>query len=316
MSAKILVVDDSPIDRRLLQGILERQGGYLVETVASGMEALAALPRFQPDLVLSDLLMPEVDGLELVSWMQSQYANIPVILITAHGSEELAVKALEHGAASYVSKSQLAERLPEAVAQVLAMVAGNRSYAQLVSSMTKAEFSFCLENKPESFPRLVELVRQIASSLGIVESVGQVRLGMVLEEAMLSAMYRGNLELNEEEWLASNMQRSEGLRLVEERLSNAKYASRRIHVDMRLTPEEARFIVRDEGVGFDVAGLEKGDRTPELESAGGRSWILMQTFLDEVFYNARGNELTLVKRAKPPAAPLAPANLAASVSPS
>src|SRR5262249_37083785 len=134
----------------------------------------------------------------LVTAVRIHYPRVPVVLITAHGSEELAVQALQQGAASYVPKSQLARNLLPAVEQVLELARDNRGYEALAQAMDYAEFRFRAENDIAATDRLVELVQQLAASIGTCDSGGQVRLGMALEEALRMAILRGNLELTAE----------------------------------------------------------------------------------------------------------------------
>ena len=109
----VLVVDDSAVDRRLAAGLLRNEGNWQVELAESAEQALARLAGSPVDLVLTDLRMPGMDGLALLKAIRLQYANLPVVLMTAEGSEDLAVEALRQGAASYVPKQQLAAMLVE-----------------------------------------------------------------------------------------------------------------------------------------------------------------------------------------------------------
>src|SRR5262245_29566653 len=120
--ATVLVVDDSAVDRTLAGKLLEKRPGLTeVERAtglsavfaANGREALAQMERATPDLVLTDLQMPEMDGLQLVEAIKARFPHVPVILMTAHGNEDTAVHALRHGAASYVPKPNLARDLLE-----------------------------------------------------------------------------------------------------------------------------------------------------------------------------------------------------------
>jgi anti-sigma regulatory factor (Ser/Thr protein kinase) len=86
---------------------------------------------------------------------------------------------------------------------------------------------------------------------------------------------------------------------VNQRRSQQPYCQRRIHVDLRVTDDEARFVVRDEGPGFDVASAPNSDDPQTLEQRGGQGLVLMRTFMDEVTFNSTGNEVTLVKRGRP-----------------
>ena len=107
--AKILVVDDSAVDRRFVGGLLKRQAEYSVEFAEDGSDALTKMRQQVPDVIVTDLQMPNRNGLELVSAVRMHHPGVPVILMTGHGSEGLAVEALHRGAASYVPKPQLAE---------------------------------------------------------------------------------------------------------------------------------------------------------------------------------------------------------------
>ena len=111
----VLVVDDSAVDRRLVGGLLEQRPQCTIEYAADGAEALALVERQVPDLIVTDLRMPKMDGLDLVRAIRTNHPIVPVILITAHGSETLAVEALKQGAAGYVPKTQIADKLLETV---------------------------------------------------------------------------------------------------------------------------------------------------------------------------------------------------------
>ena len=100
--------------------ILERQGGWDVAFAGNGVEALAAMERELPHIVLTDLQMPQMDGLALVEQIREKYPEVPVVLMTRSGSEEIAVQALRSGAASYVPKRNLAADLVPTLQQVLA----------------------------------------------------------------------------------------------------------------------------------------------------------------------------------------------------
>ena len=106
--ADILVVDDELSMRQFLQILLERNG-YRVETASSGEDALVSLEARDFDLVMTDLSMPGIDGMELVRRVRSgtavqHDAEVPIIMITAHGTTANAVQAMKEGANDYVSK--------------------------------------------------------------------------------------------------------------------------------------------------------------------------------------------------------------------
>ena len=142
--ATVLVVDDSPVDRRLVGGLLGKAPNIDVEYAADGEEALQAMEVNAPNLVVTDLIMPNMDGLELVAAAVQEYPLVPVILMTGKGSEEIAVKALKAGASSYVPKSVLSDLLLDTVENVLAMAYEEQTQTRLMDCMTGC--CFTLEN--------------------------------------------------------------------------------------------------------------------------------------------------------------------------
>ncbi|MEZ6058703.1 MAG: response regulator, partial [Planctomycetaceae bacterium] len=119
--AHILVVDDSAMDRRLVSALLKGRDEWTVSTVTNGVEAMEIVETALPDLVLTDMQMPEMNGLELVQAIKRKFPLTPVVLMTAQGSEALAVQALQLGADSYVPKQQMNDDLLETLERVLTL---------------------------------------------------------------------------------------------------------------------------------------------------------------------------------------------------
>jgi len=296
--ATILVVDDSAFDRELIQQVLTDDSSLTVELAENGSLALERLRAVPIDLVVSDLQMPEMDGLELVAMVRVHFPHVPVVLMTAHGSETLAMEALERGASSYVPKSQLNEKLPDTVHDVLARTRADRSYQQLIGCFDTTEFKLSLDNNVELIDPLVDLTQQIATGMGLCDETGGYQVGVALRESLLNALYRGNLEISREEMQEERERLLDGTAtsLVAKRCSESPYRDRRIHVDLRVERNEARFVIRDEGPGFDVANLPPAGDPNALEPTGGRGLVLMRALMDDVLFNEVGNEVTLVKK--------------------
>jgi DNA-binding response OmpR family regulator len=100
---RLLIVDDEEAVLDVLRDYFERQG-HRVETVTSGAAALAALDRTTPDLVLLDIRMPGIDGLEVLRKMRARASSVPIVMVTANEDLALARLTLKLGAFDYVSK--------------------------------------------------------------------------------------------------------------------------------------------------------------------------------------------------------------------
>jgi CheY-like chemotaxis protein/anti-sigma regulatory factor (Ser/Thr protein kinase) len=289
-------VDDSAVDRRLVGGLLSRFADWGVEYAAQGLEALEKMALGLPDLVLTDLVMPAMDGLELVSAVKSRYPQVPVILMTSRGSEEIAVQALQQGAASYVPKRLLAKRLAETIHRVLAIAGRHRCHAQLLGCMARMQCTFELANDHTLMEALVAYLQDGVVQMGLCDPAECTRIGIALEEALVNAMHHGNLEVSTE---LRGEDDERYYALVAARRQQSPYKDRRVFVEANLSRDEAVFVVRDEGPGFDLATLPDVDDPAGLERAGGRGVLLMRAFMDEVTFSEQGNAVMLVKRRKP-----------------
>ena len=301
----VLVVDDSALDRKLVGSLLEKRFGWEIQYAESGVEALARIKQQIPDLVITDISMPEMDGLELVCHIRQMYPEVPVILMTAFGTDMLALEALERGAASYVPKSQLASRLADTADSVLRIAEQNKERERLFRSLEEIEFEYLLDNEPELIQPLVSTVGQTLAGMEFTDFAGRLQMGIALKEALLNALFHGNLEISkaEIEAVSDHLLAENEVSLVDQRRSDPRFRDRRIRVRVRITKKEAMFIVRDDGPGFDVnAIVRRKDQSPELEQQRGLS--LIQAFMDEVRFNEKGNEITMIKRREtpPPAA--------------
>jgi CheY-like chemotaxis protein/anti-sigma regulatory factor (Ser/Thr protein kinase) len=288
----VLVVDDSVTDRHLAAGLLRKAPDFAVFEAVDGRDALAKLELHLPDLVVTDMMMPEMNGLELVEEVKEQYPLIPIILMTSQGSEEIAVEALQKGAASYVPKRLLASELIEIVDRVLTAADEVRGRARLMNRMSRYEYSFTLENQLDLVCAVSSFLREEAIRLRLVSKPECLRLGVAVEEALLNAYYHGNLEISSE-------LRERDHRLyhetAERRSREAPWSDRRIYVAVKITPTQAIYTVRDEGRGFDPSSLPDPTDPANLDRPCGRGLLLMRTFMDNVIYNDRGNEVTLFK---------------------
>jgi CheY-like chemotaxis protein len=294
----ILVVDDSAVDRRIVGGLLEQRPDFRVAYAEDGTDALRKMETNRPDIVVTDINMPAKNGLELVRAMRIHFACVPVILITGQGSEELAVQALEHGAASYVPKVILNATLINTIDDVLALARAKHSYERLIGSINRTEFDLTLENDPALFDPFIELFQQVVHGMGLCDDTDRFRVGMALKEALANALYRGNLEISFEQTRGNSeeLMAGEEIAVVRERLVRPEFADRRIHIHVRINTQEAVFVIRDDGRGFDTRNLPSKGDLGTLDADGGRGIVLMHAFMDEVKYSDSGNEVTLIKR--------------------
>jgi CheY-like chemotaxis protein/anti-sigma regulatory factor (Ser/Thr protein kinase) len=294
---RVLVVDDSAVDRLVVGRLLTRTTGWQVAYAEDGLVALDMIQQMEPTVALTDLQMPRLDGLAFVEQVRNKFPHIPVVLMTAHGSEEIAIAALRAGATSYVSKRSLKDDLVATLEQVMAISKTNKNHNSIISKLRKSISFYELDNDSSVVAPLVNLIREDLLAIGLCDATTATRVGIALEEALLNAIYHGNLEVSSKLKLVDDGGAFQNL--VTQRRSQDPYQNRRVQVTVQLRPSEAKFVISDSGPGFDVSQLPDPTDPENLLMPHGRGVLFMRTFMDEVRYNSRGNRVVLIKRRDP-----------------
>ncbi len=118
----VLIVEDSATTRAMIKAVIEDMGeDFTVLEANTGFEALRMLPQEQFDLIITDINMPDVNGLELINFVKSNpnYQHIPIIIVTTERSNADKERGLALGASAYVTKPFKAEELQEVIAKAL-----------------------------------------------------------------------------------------------------------------------------------------------------------------------------------------------------
>ncbi|MBA2078755.1 MAG: DNA-binding response regulator [Rhodanobacter sp. 68-29] len=169
---RILVVDNEAKMRRILELSL-RNMGHEVLQAGEGEEALRLLERESCDLVLTDLRMPRMDGIELLKALRARGDDVPVIMLTAYGTIETAVSAMKLGAADYIIRPFEMETIELAVTRVLEMQAVQRENRFLRDELSRGWGEFVgVSDSMQALYRLLEQVAPTRSSVFIVGETG------------------------------------------------------------------------------------------------------------------------------------------------
>ena len=118
MSKRILVVDDTLFMRVKMKGLLEKWGHQVIGEAANGLEAVEKYKELQPDLVLMDITMPEMDGIAALKEIRAFDAKANVIMVSALGQESFVMEAVRSGARNYLVKPVQDNKLQEVLARL------------------------------------------------------------------------------------------------------------------------------------------------------------------------------------------------------
>jgi CheY-like chemotaxis protein len=278
----VLVVDDEPALRSLLARTLDREG-FAVADAADAAEAAVRFRSFAPAVTVLDLVLPDRDGLSLLEELLRLDPGAAIVIITGRGDEESALRA---GAASFVRKPF---PLPDLVRKVRQLAAWRPGPAP-VPEKARGTRRLALGTAEA---RELSVVATLTSPLqGLLDEAGLLGVRVGIGEMIANAVEHGNLGISASE---KEQALAEGrfAELLAARLAVPGNAARRVWIEWRLGGGELAVTVRDEGGGFDWRALAAADPGATL---AGRGVLLARVHFDQVSWNERGNEVTLVKR--------------------
>ncbi|WP_374479952.1 sigma-54-dependent transcriptional regulator [Zoogloea sp.] len=180
----ILVADDEPHMRRVLE-IMLRQMGHTVFSAGDGLEALELARQHPLDLIITDMRMPHMDGITLLSRLREEGLAVPVIVITAHGTVESAVDAMKRGASDYLLRPFDLEALELAIERVLGSARMSRQNAFLREELNRGWEGFVGTSAP--MQAVYQQIRQVAPSKATVMITGETGTGKELAARAIHA---------------------------------------------------------------------------------------------------------------------------------
>ena len=286
---RVLIVDDQDALRGMLARMVERAGFEPVEA-KDGEEAIERFRALSPIVVVSDVMMPRMDGLALLEQIKKIDRGAAVILMTGLGNEEVLLQALRGGATNFFKKPF---NVSELIQEIRAVAEYRRESARSTFSTPFLEEETKQFRIPTGDERYLPLINQVTLQLPSIlpeEEILNLKIG--IEEMIVNAVEHGNLGISFAEKAAA-IEAGTLRELIVERL-RGEGAARVVTVASRLTRELFEITIGDEGEGFDWRALP-GVEAANLLTCNGRGIFLTKIYFDEVRYNERGNEVTLVK---------------------
>jgi DNA-binding response OmpR family regulator len=290
---RVLIADDQEALRELLSRLLTREGYEPIEA-ADGVQAVELFRTQAPLVVVSDIMMPRMDGLALLTELKRIDRSAVVILMTGQGNEEILLRALRGGATNFFRKPFNVRELMDEIRRVVDFRTEAARSTLFSPFLVSEKKTFVI---PRADSPYFPIVNQVTLQLPCIlpeEDILNLKIG--IEEMIVNAVEHGNLGITFEE---KNKAISEGTLadLLAQRGKESDAHGRQVFVTASLAPEAFEVVVRDEGSGFDWRKLPIV--APEnLMSFNGRGIFLTKIYFDEVRYNEKGTEVTLRKKAK------------------
>jgi CheY-like chemotaxis protein len=262
---RILIVDNNDELRAMLEQVL-RELGHEVVATGDRAEALAREDLEEFDLIISDLTEDADSGVQLVSELKRKRLLVPVVVSSDEAQQPGLVKAFKMGAANFLRQPYNKEELRSIVDKTLSYKL--RFIDDLkVLPYVREKIDFELPSDVTLMNGVLQYLIERLARLGVIKPE-RSNLFVALDEAFVNAVKHGN--------------RNDPAKLV--------------RITAELSTQEARFTIEDEGDGFNVQEIPDPRDPENLFKTSGRGVLLIYNIMDEVYYNERGNRLTMVKR--------------------
>lgn len=264
MAEKILVVDDEPLICDLLTEILKKEK-YEVEVSGDGEEALKKVKsdgRYA--CVLTDVKMPQMDGLQFLKESHKVSPSTPVIVVTGAATVDIAVEALKHGAAALIEKPFNSDKVLNTLREILSL----RSVTdRMLTVLPFAEKKWTIEcpGSQENLASILETLMMGMDHMGLLSPTNENPVRDALKHALDNAFVHGN-EKDPKKW---------------------------VRVNALATNEEIRVSIYDEGKGFNRLDYIEEDNLNEEAWKNGKGLFKIHGVAHTVSFNAKGNEIQL-----------------------
>ena len=285
----LLVIDPCPETQACIAGWLQDRG-YSVAAISDPDKALATIDMAAPDIVITDLFLPEAAGLTLVNELKARHELYPVIVMAKDAPESRIVQALRAGAADYLHKPIAEEELAHALQRARALLPGDLAD---LPGLCRSEYRLTVDSHPRHIPIIIS--RLIKSTAWTLPSMQRLHLRGALQELLFNAIEHGNLEILYQEKQKA-LAEDQYERLLAHRLAQAPFRDRRVMIHALHDKSAGNLVYRitDEGKGFKWRTILTGSQEVcGSEDANGRGIFLARSFFPCLTYNERGNEVTI-----------------------
>jgi DNA-binding response OmpR family regulator len=291
--AKILVVDDEEVIRYSLQKKLSRLG-YKVISMEKAEDVLYLLKNGEKlDLIITDIKLRKMDGIELLRRIHGLDEPIPVLIITGHGNVEDAIKALRYGASDFIRKPFDINDVASSVRIILNRKHEKKLAESFARFVVYEKGCYCIPIDESIINAMSYNLTKYLVPSGLCNSTTAENISLGLQEAISNAMYHGCLEIS------SSIREDYGIKgfndEIEKRKTDERYKNRHVTICYELNRDYVEYTIEDEGPGFDYNSLPDPRDPENFFRNSGRGLLIIRIHFDEVSWNERGNILRLRK---------------------
>jgi len=286
-----LVVEDDFPSRELLRIFVEKEGHGCL-TAEDGKPGYELFKKHSPDVIISDVRMPQMNGVELLETIRKISKDVIIVFVTGHGNEDLALRALELGANNYIKKPIDLSELKVLLKRYDTIIQTKSIESNIPELVTSRDFELEIESD-------LNLVQSIANYLvdktgSLFEAKEKIRIELGLTELLLNAIEHGNWEITSDEKTQSLLDNNIK-DLYASKMENPVFKNRKIHVSHKQNSKYCEWHIADEGKGFNWESLPFVSNNQFLKNNHGRGIFLSKLQFDEFEYINDGNIVRVKK---------------------
>ncbi|MCB1188303.1 response regulator [bacterium] len=297
MQRTILIVDDEEIIRNVLKRKLEQSTDYKVHTAGDGVPALELFKEQNIDLVISDLMMSEMNGIELLRNLKQIKPGIPVIIITGYGTLDDAIEAIHLGAEDFIKKPFDINDVIETIEKTFRKMAEEADQREIIKYIEDENIRLAIPSDFEFLNTVINYVFSHLRARWLVNDENLHDVKVCMYEALTNAFEHGNLGIpgDEKSRLLETSQQAWRDFLME-RMQDPVNREKQIEVNLQISETRMSLRVRDQGTGFDFDNHFKDVEPELLFRSSGRGLLLIRSLMDEMWFEDGGRALVMVKQ--------------------
>ena len=293
-SFNILLVDDEPHYRILLNKFLDAYSNLTIIEAENGRDAINQMSKFDFDLIISDVNMPEMDGIEMLDEMNKQEIQIPLIFVTALEDSDQIIEAFKKGAINVLKKPYeikfVKSVLDKFIDRKLAKMNKPDSANPYLNSVSE---TYMLSNDFTVISAISNQVIEMMARQSAVTESDSHAVSLAIYEILQNAMLHGNLEISYDDETENYEQGGTTETLIANKLKIEKLAARRVKFHYELNKDSIFIDVMDEGNGFDYNNLPDPTDPKNLFLEHGRGVMMTRLQMTEFQYLGKGNQVQM-----------------------
>lgn len=290
-SIKVLIVEDDSASLSYLEIILGKEG-LNYKTATNGEEGLALFKEYKPHIVLTDINMANMNGIELLAAIKKSQPQTIVIMLTAYNSEDYVIEAMRFGANNYLKKPIFRDNIIGLLRKYKNIILSRNTHTKIQSFVKKHSFTMEIGNEMELLPYIINhLIESVDLIFKEDECMG-IRLG--LDEIIINAIEHGNLNI-------SYIEKTQAIKnnalekLHENRRNSPEHKDKKVTISFELNENYCEWTIKDQGKGFNPSLIPNPILTESTESLHGRGIFITQFQFDEMEYSENGTKVRLRK---------------------